>query len=892
MTTNKTDRSFKTLIDRRTTSERKNWYEEFGDSTLNIHGSDIWTDPINFDPIVAISAGIIEEKILFILTEDLTVEDHQGWNDGGLGEWVPDKYGNKYGIKLYDNNNNQIFPTDDSKWFFNYKTGILTFDADNSSHVKPYKITGYRYIGKRFGGFIYKFPDLITPGLGAAGYLTERSLELDMINIPPRSITKIPFKSKKPYHNVEMFVMGGIIPLAAGMIYTDLSSRSLDLAADRSRIYHLDGQGIIMSRTIEITDKWDKIYNPYISVSRSKLTEKSNANTNIITVKSLIGVPKASYGSMLSGSLILNQGGTSEEIVTFKGSNVRITAYNNNDYMDYDYTITLDEPLSSMHKADESVVAIESTLEFDPVSWKFGYGPLPVSIFFNQLNKSLYIGTGGDGLLILNEVGDWRQASYEPNNLQDSVWEGPYPDDFIIFIGSMVIKSNVLFGYEGASRIYCIISNTLLGQTDAPKNDGIYTIDIIGRSKSDSIGLPIELIDINGENFYRWTMNPKCISRCTGFESNIGKPIVIGFNEGIFAGYLANGDTWTWTDNITGRTTWVDIIGDLPEGAARSINSIALSPDYPSFIGIATDNGIYFAINLDIITNYQAGEQAPIEWFKYEPPNGIPNSKCDFIHCESFSSYIFNYNNYSFDPEMPVITFSHTIAVPPTISSPPNGFDDPIFSDGITINLDMIHNFISVLSFSFSLGSGEVNRKNVIEGINESEYFEAFIVLASTGLDVESKLNIRPKYKWFYDNNIPGDEYQNYSLNIVINYSGGDISGTGYSSEGLAFIKFNSSLQTIQDIFYMTTINTLGAIKYVDFLGGDIYAVQVFPLPAGLFLFQHLTNIFEYTKFANFGCTIFWRNDGSEDEPEWNMYAVNPLTVALPVKIISEVELD
>lgn len=162
MAWNQTDRSFKTLINRRTTSVAKNFYEEFGDNTINITMSEIWIDPISSTPSLGISQGIVQQYTLFTLTEDITVPSQQAYfADSGLPSddltnptkpmplknWISPKFGYLYEIKLYDNSNNQIFPTDASQWFFDYQTGYLTFNSSTGSFTKPFKITGYRYTG-------------------------------------------------------------------------------------------------------------------------------------------------------------------------------------------------------------------------------------------------------------------------------------------------------------------------------------------------------------------------------------------------------------------------------------------------------------------------------------------------------------------------------------------------------------------------------------------------------------------------------------------------------------------------------------------------------------------------------------------------------------------------
>ena len=155
MSTNKTDRSFKTLLNKRVTSESKAFYEEIGDFTVNVHGDEIWGESIDPDPAQAVLDGVAEERTLFVLTEDTSVAGQQAWyadDAGRLKDWISDKFGSNYGISLYDNGNNEIFPTDPSGWLFDHQTGILTFDGSTSSFAKPFKISGHRYIGLKGAG--------------------------------------------------------------------------------------------------------------------------------------------------------------------------------------------------------------------------------------------------------------------------------------------------------------------------------------------------------------------------------------------------------------------------------------------------------------------------------------------------------------------------------------------------------------------------------------------------------------------------------------------------------------------------------------------------------------------------------------------------------------------
>lgn len=156
MSTTKEDRSFKTLISRATTdSTNKFFFNEFGEDTINVHADDIWSNTIPFDdPSQAVTDGVAELRTLFVLTEDLSVPSSQSWKaesppDTRLRNWISPKFGDSFNIRLFDNNDVEIFTTDPLDWFFDYQTGILTINGNALSKTRPFKITGYRYIGIR-----------------------------------------------------------------------------------------------------------------------------------------------------------------------------------------------------------------------------------------------------------------------------------------------------------------------------------------------------------------------------------------------------------------------------------------------------------------------------------------------------------------------------------------------------------------------------------------------------------------------------------------------------------------------------------------------------------------------------------------------------------------------
>lgn len=183
---NKTDRAFKTLINKRTTdSDLKFYFNEFGDYTLDINAQEIKTDVIPSTPPSS-DTSVVKIYTLFTLTQDITVDNAQAWyasfSGARLKDWISDKYNGTgvfpgYSIKIFDSSNREITVTDQSGWFFDYPTGILTFNGANLDPAtdgtprtvlgdSPFKITGYRYIGSKGA-----FSTATVQGSGTVNYI-------------------------------------------------------------------------------------------------------------------------------------------------------------------------------------------------------------------------------------------------------------------------------------------------------------------------------------------------------------------------------------------------------------------------------------------------------------------------------------------------------------------------------------------------------------------------------------------------------------------------------------------------------------------------------------------------------------------------------------------------
>jgi hypothetical protein len=151
----KTDLSFKKIVGRQYTSTAKEWYEEHPVKPFNLNGADIWMDDIPAIPPSSTTSGI-EVYNTLTLQEDVTVNNEKCWlaeNPVGIriGDFIPPRYGQGYTVRVYDGSNNEILTTDGSGWFFDYTSGILTFDNDPGGYGhddSAFKLKVYRYIGQ------------------------------------------------------------------------------------------------------------------------------------------------------------------------------------------------------------------------------------------------------------------------------------------------------------------------------------------------------------------------------------------------------------------------------------------------------------------------------------------------------------------------------------------------------------------------------------------------------------------------------------------------------------------------------------------------------------------------------------------------------------------------
>ena len=158
---NKLDLVFKKAVNRQYTSEDKNWYEEFPGVPYKLKGSDIWVEPIPTVP-PTVSDKKIEVFSPLNMTKDTTVGNNKSWvacehqlssgdaQSQRIGGFIAPRYGANYVAILQDASDTIVPLTSPCGWFFDYETGVLTFDNNPASYgfnADGFKVTCWRYIG-------------------------------------------------------------------------------------------------------------------------------------------------------------------------------------------------------------------------------------------------------------------------------------------------------------------------------------------------------------------------------------------------------------------------------------------------------------------------------------------------------------------------------------------------------------------------------------------------------------------------------------------------------------------------------------------------------------------------------------------------------------------------
>ena len=157
--------SFKTLINKEFTTTAKEFYEEFGANTINTNTTEVWSSIVSSTPATAVTDGFAKEYTQFSLspltgftTSVFYFVSGSGFtpgtniNRGTINadllqrNFISTKYGLGYDVSLFQNDGTSVPSTDNSNWFFNYQTGILSV-TNPGGHALPYKVSVHQYTG-------------------------------------------------------------------------------------------------------------------------------------------------------------------------------------------------------------------------------------------------------------------------------------------------------------------------------------------------------------------------------------------------------------------------------------------------------------------------------------------------------------------------------------------------------------------------------------------------------------------------------------------------------------------------------------------------------------------------------------------------------------------------
>ena len=166
-----TDRLFKWMMNKARGDSNGQYYEENIPTVVDVHASDIYAQAISNTP-PASSNGVIKKWYtgdvgMLTLTCDKKYNGNRvwvalnswssSWSSGSgdvtkiMKNFVSPKYGSGYVVQVYDGSGNQISLLDASSWLFDYKAGVLTFEADRtetgSTTASCIKLQVYQYVG-------------------------------------------------------------------------------------------------------------------------------------------------------------------------------------------------------------------------------------------------------------------------------------------------------------------------------------------------------------------------------------------------------------------------------------------------------------------------------------------------------------------------------------------------------------------------------------------------------------------------------------------------------------------------------------------------------------------------------------------------------------------------
>ena len=176
MSLNKTDLSFKKLINRQFSSPNRAFYQEVGTNAIEIDAGMIYTSPVSESRSATITAGVarlmscvltkdyngsVSTSSFYVISGSGYTVDSNNYNADFTNRgatffslsssyvqrnFLSEKYGSQYIVDIRDSSGTQLSTDSAINWYFDYKTGVLQI-ADPSPTTGPYSITASQYIG-------------------------------------------------------------------------------------------------------------------------------------------------------------------------------------------------------------------------------------------------------------------------------------------------------------------------------------------------------------------------------------------------------------------------------------------------------------------------------------------------------------------------------------------------------------------------------------------------------------------------------------------------------------------------------------------------------------------------------------------------------------------------
>jgi hypothetical protein len=163
------DLVFKKIVNRKYTSADNAWYEEDSGVPFKLNAIDVWISNIPSTPPASDTAVVKGYRLgsELSLVHNTAVNNRKAWyceiEGNPAGSFISPRYGQGYNVQVYKGSSRIDLGV--YGWFFDYETGILTFDQDPGS--SDIKIIAYRYTGKTVadiesttGGSVWQGPVL------------------------------------------------------------------------------------------------------------------------------------------------------------------------------------------------------------------------------------------------------------------------------------------------------------------------------------------------------------------------------------------------------------------------------------------------------------------------------------------------------------------------------------------------------------------------------------------------------------------------------------------------------------------------------------------------------------------------------------------------------------